>query len=213
LTRISGQPRAIVRRALWWWLLQNHLNKNLNAQAFDTLLDALANAQPGRWSAGPGRWLVVNASGLSLSSNTGSSPSTSWGPLLLKSDQSLTLPNGAQLSARTIKVTQKLRQDLKSGKIDPAQKVFLALSAKSTDEALRVRSWRPGDRYQPLGAPGRRKLQDLFMDKKIPLTERHRLPVVCTEDDEPRWVPGLPPAHVRRVVGKTRTALELTYLS
>ena len=213
LSRLSGQPRAVIRRALWWWLLQNQAEENLNAQAFDTLLDALVNSHPGRWSAGPGRWLVLDANGLSLSTGTISGEQATWGPHTLKSGQTLTLPSGAKLSARVITVDQKLRKQLKSGAIDPTQKMFLALPYKSPDLILRVRSWQPGDRYRPLGAPGRRKLQDLFIDKKIPLRERHRLPVVCKEDDEPLWVPGLPPAHGLRVVATTRTALELTYCS
>jgi len=213
LTRISGQPRAIVRRALWWWLLQNKVDKNLNAQAFDTLLDALVNSQPGRWSAGPGRWLLVDANGLSLSTPHEPATPANWGPLILKSGVLLVLPTGAKLSARIVKVDPKLRQNLKSSKIDPFRTSFLAIPGKSSAVVLRVRSWQPGDRYRPLGAPGRRKLQDLFMDKKIPLKERHRLPVVCREDDEPLWVPGLPPAHAWRVGAATRTALELTYHS
>jgi tRNA(Ile)-lysidine synthase len=213
LSRLSSQPRAVVRRCLWWWLLQNQMDKNLNAHAFDALLDALVNAQPGRWSAGPGQWLVVNGQGLSLSDEAGPSTPGSWGPFELKSGQTLILPDGARLSARAIAVDGNLLKELKSGKIDSAKKAFFSLPPQSADLTLCVRSWRPGDRYRPLGAPGRRKLQDLFTDKKIPFEERHRLPVVCREDNEPQWVPGLPPAHARRVGATTRTALELTYSS
>ncbi len=211
--RLSNQPRAVVRRCLWWWLRQNQVDTNLNAHAFDTLLDALVHLQPGRWSAGPGRWLVVDAHGLSLSGGAGPFPPVSWGPLELKSGQTLILPNGTKLVARTMAVNAKFLNELKTGEINPAKKAFFALPAKPADLVLRVRSWQPGDRYRPLGAPGRRKLQDLFMDKKIPLKERHRLPVVCSHDDEPLWVPGLPPAHALRVGAATRAALELTYRS
>jgi tRNA(Ile)-lysidine synthase len=48
---------------------------------------------------------------------------------------------------------------------------------------LMVRSWRPGDSFQPAGMGGRRKkLQDYFADIKLPRAERHRVPLVCSRD-------------------------------
>jgi len=211
LARLAGQPRAICRRALWWWLTQNGFWDNLNLRSVETLLDAIILAQPGRWSAGPGRWIVLDGAALSFTGGTLPGTETSWGPLALKVGQTLALPGGANITARVIAVDRKLLKELKSGKINPSTNAYLALSAKSKDPTLQVRSWQTGDRYRPLGAPGRRKLQDLFTDKKIPLKERHRLPVVCTEDNEPVWVPGFPPAHGARVAEATRTALGLTY--
>ena len=41
-----------------------------------------------------------------------------------------------------------------------------------------VRSMAQGDRFHPLGAPGRRKLSDFLTDRKIPARERWRVPVV-----------------------------------
>ena len=44
---------------------------------------------------------------------------------------------------------------------------------------LRLRSWRPGDRFVPSGMKGRsKKLQDFFMDLKIPSSERERIPIL-----------------------------------
>lgn len=55
---------------------------------------------------------------------------------------------------------------------------------------LEVRSWRPGDRFRPLGMKGSKKLQDFFTDLKIPRQERHGIPILC---DRKRiiWVAGL----------------------
>lgn len=47
--------------------------------------------------------------------------------------------------------------------------------------ALTVRSWQPGDRFRPLGAPGERKLQDIFVDAGVPRRLRTRVPVVLDE--------------------------------
>ncbi len=41
-----------------------------------------------------------------------------------------------------------------------------------------VRSWQPGDRIQPLGMRGQKKLQDLFTDLRVPRLWRGRVPLL-----------------------------------
>ncbi len=61
---------------------------------------------------------------------------------------------------------------------------------------LVVRSWRFGDRYRPLGLGGRsRKLQDLFVDRKVPRDERTRIPLVLDADGRVVWVVGFGIGH------------------
>jgi tRNA(Ile)-lysidine synthase len=55
---------------------------------------------------------------------------------------------------------------------------------------LTVRNRRPGDRFTPLGLPGRKKLQDFFVDRKVPRRERDRVPLVVDETDRIVWVAG-----------------------
>jgi len=55
---------------------------------------------------------------------------------------------------------------------------------------LAVRNRRPGDRFRPLGLGGRKKLQDYFVDKKIPRQHRDRVPLVVDETDKIIWVAG-----------------------
>jgi tRNA(Ile)-lysidine synthase len=54
---------------------------------------------------------------------------------------------------------------------------------------LLVRSRQPGDRMSPLHSPGTKKLQDLFVDAKIPGRKRDRIPILAT-DEFVVWVPG-----------------------
>jgi len=56
---------------------------------------------------------------------------------------------------------------------------------------LHLRRWRAGDRIRPLGAPGQKKLQDLFTDKKVPREQRTAVPVVADRQGRPVWVVGL----------------------
>ena len=55
---------------------------------------------------------------------------------------------------------------------------------------LTVRSRRPGDALRPLGGPGRRKLQDVFVDRKIAREERDRVPLVVDDRGRIIWVVG-----------------------
>ncbi len=58
---------------------------------------------------------------------------------------------------------------------------------------LLVRNRREGDRYRPLGSPGRKKLKEIMRAKGIPLGERDRRPVFLSRGNLV-WVLGLPVA-------------------
>ncbi|MEZ5317722.1 MAG: tRNA lysidine(34) synthetase TilS [Vicinamibacterales bacterium] len=64
---------------------------------------------------------------------------------------------------------------------------------------LVVRSRRPGDRMRPLGAPGRRKLQDVFVDRKVPREDRDRVPLVVDAGGRIVWAVGVALAEGCRV--------------
>ena len=84
-----------------------------------------------------------------------------------------------------------------------------ALQASSVRLPLSVRNRRAGDRFRPLGAPGRRKLQDVFVDRKVPRSERDRVPVVVDADDRIVWVAGVSLAHDCRVTAPSNGVLIL----
>jgi tRNA(Ile)-lysidine synthase len=56
---------------------------------------------------------------------------------------------------------------------------------------LYMRSRRPGDWFRPAGmAGGRKKLQDYFVDEKVPRAKRDTVPVLATDRDVV-WVVGM----------------------
>ncbi|HEX3046686.1 MAG TPA: tRNA lysidine(34) synthetase TilS [Bacillota bacterium] len=57
-------------------------------------------------------------------------------------------------------------------------------------EPLKVRFWRPGDSFRPLGTRGSQKLHDFFINQKIPRAERNGIPLLVTEDDRIIWIIG-----------------------
>ncbi|MGA2853706.1 MAG: tRNA lysidine(34) synthetase TilS, partial [Verrucomicrobiota bacterium] len=56
---------------------------------------------------------------------------------------------------------------------------------------IMLRHWRAGDRFQPIGLKSAAKLQDLFVNAKIPVTRRRELVLATTADGEIFWVEGL----------------------
>ena len=69
-----------------------------------------------------------------------------------------------------------------------------------------IRAWRSGDRIQPLGMLGSKKLQDLFTDAKVPRYWRDRVPLlVC--DRGVAWVAGYRTAEWAKAGGEGRPVL------
>jgi len=81
------------------------------------------------------------------------------------------------------------------------------LDLERIDGPLVLRSPRPGDRIQPLGMKGTRKLSRLLIDEKVPRDRRNRLPVLA-DGVSVLWVPGLRLSERARVTGGTRRVLK-----
>ena len=80
---------------------------------------------------------------------------------------------------------------------------------KLAQRNLHVRSVQPGDRFQPLGMEGHRRLQDILVDQKVPAAQRTLIPVVCCEN-EIIWVPGYSIASDWKISAPNATAIHLT---
>jgi tRNA(Ile)-lysidine synthase len=75
--------------------------------------------------------------------------------------------------------------------------------------SLVVRNRRPGDRFRPVGLGGSKKLQDLFVDRKLPLLERDCVPLVVDGTDQIVWVAGYGIDEAFRVTDPSQAVLVL----
>jgi len=80
---------------------------------------------------------------------------------------------------------------------DPNRAALAGKAGRAT-----VRSRRPGDRLRPLGAAGARKLKELLIDRRVPVGERDRLPLLEL-DGRLAWVPGVAIDEAFRLAGDT----------
>ena len=203
-------PRAAVRRRLEQWLRVNALVPHVGAANQDELLEAWAAGEGLKLSCGDG-FLVLRPGQLRYIANASERPPEPWRPIPFAAGQTCLLPTGGRLEREPFTLPPLEQRADAFRALDPTQEVWLYLPPRTV---LSVRNWQAGDAYQPLGAPGTRKLQDLFTDAKVPPVERHARPVVCYGSPlapQIAWVVGFPPADALRLPESASIALRLTY--
>jgi tRNA(Ile)-lysidine synthase len=196
---LAGLPRALWRRALRRWAPAAELGR----ESFERLLSA-CDRGAGCINAGAGE-IVVEAGVLHFENHARPS-ATPWRSATLHPGICLVLPDGAELRAEPVSFDGDLRARVLGGKVDAEREAYLA----HFDGAFTVRAWCAGDRYAPLGLGGSAKLQDLFVNRKIPVEKRLALPLVC-EGESILWIPGFPPAANSKVTDDSVTGVRLTY--
>lgn len=208
LAGLRAAPAAIARRAMHRWLGALELGEVLSRAATDDLLAAVRTGQATRLSAGDDGFLESDAAVLRWV-ETVTAP-VEWGERSLSIPGEVRLPDGGRLVATAVTLDAEQRRRICAGEFDDGRTAFLG--ALETPQGFSIRGWRAGDRYRSLGAAGSSKLQDQFVNRRIPRRLRRSLPVVCAADGAVLWVPGLAPAHEARVRDGTAVAVQLTYL-
>ena len=84
-----------------------------------------------------------------------------------------------------------------------------SLDADTIGPAPYIRTWHEGDRFQPLGMTHEKKLQDFFVDEKIPRRDRDRVPLLCATDDRIAWVIGHRIAEPFKITSATQRIVRL----
>jgi len=74
-----------------------------------------------------------------------------------------------------------------------------------------IRYRKPGDRFRPLGMKGSKKIKDYFIDEKIALGERDKVPLVCDEKNI-IWVVGYRMSDAYKITNKTQKVLHIKYV-
>ena len=105
---------------------------------------------------------------------------------------------GLSFRAKILKGTPKT---LKEGSKEKAYFDYERLKAP-----LSLRNREEGDRFQPLGMRGSKKLKDFFMDEKIPFQKRERTPLLLS-GKEIIWVVGHRISDRAKVTNKTKKVL------
>lgn len=114
----------------------------------------------------------------------------------------LTIPGETRVSERSLTVKAAIVTERIEGSRD---KVSIPLTNQMPK--LYCRSRRPGDWLSLPGLDGRKKLKNLFIDRKVPQQEREGA-IIIAEDSEVLWIPGL--AASKRLKGPSPIGKYLT---
>jgi tRNA(Ile)-lysidine synthase len=188
----ESQPIAIQRIALRTQLIA------MGVQPEFRIIEKLRQPGTQQVAVAGGRWVAKAASGslLPLPAFADSVPSAAPIPFqsgwVIPTEASgyLDLPGPSRiLWCRLDPVPEKL----------PQPEVETLFDAGSLDGGFFFRHWRPGDFIRCLGMKGRTKLQDLFVNRKLPRAKRHEVWIGEDRRGEVFWIEGFPPSENHKI--------------
>lgn len=80
------------------------------------------------------------------------------------------------------------------------------------DYPFLVRSWRKGDRFQPLGMKGEKKVSDYLIDEKVPVSLKKNV-IVIESKGKIAWVVGMRESDLFKISDESSRLIKLTFLS
>jgi tRNA(Ile)-lysidine synthase len=193
--------KAVQRRILRLWIAQTR--GHLRGLEFIHIEDMLRLIERGPSQASvsiPGGWEMVRQyETLKLERRTRSRRGVCY-DYPLEAGTILRIPEAGLelLSDRTSPPPKELPADLMEAVFD----------LDCVRGALSVRNFRHGDRFQPLGMTGHKKIKDLFIEKRLPISIRANWPLLVL-GQEVLWIPGYGRSAAACVSTKTTAVLHL----
>jgi tRNA(Ile)-lysidine synthase len=102
---------------------------------------------------------------------------------------------------KIISKNQRVKSD------DPHCEIF---DLERLEFPLKIRTWKEGDWFIPLGMKGKKKLSDFMIDKKIPVNLKQRIPVIFSEESV-IWIVGHRMDSRFRITPDTRKLLMISF--
>jgi tRNA(Ile)-lysidine synthase len=72
---------------------------------------------------------------------------------------------------------------------------------------LTLRSWKQGDKFMPLGMNAYKKVSDYFINQKVPLPQKARVPILVNGSGELVWIAGMRQDNRYKVTSTTKKVL------
>lgn len=123
--------------------------------------------------------------------------------------QPLQYPGTTRCGPYIVTVTRLANGHRFAAETGPADSFTAWLDEDCVCRPLILRTWQAGDRFQPLGMAGSKKLQDLFSDLKVPPRHRKRVPILC-DAEKICWVAGYRLDDRVRIRSKTNRLLKVS---
>ncbi len=195
------QPKAMQRRLVRLWLEQTLGSlRGLEFDHVEAILGLISGGPPqGRVAVPRGREVVRQYETLRLQKKSRKSRTACY---------SYTFPLEGELAIPEAGVKIESARCAIPVSFPPCGSMEALLDLASLPATLTVRNFRSGDRFQPLGMQGHKKVKDLFIEKKVPLEVRSTLPLLLA-GDEILWVPGYGRSEIAKVGSATREVVRV----
>ena len=196
---LLAEPKALQRRIIRLWLQQTLGNlRSVGYDHVEAILHLISTGPPqGRFAIPAGREVVRRY-------ETAAIGGKGRGQLLaysypLAAGGKVFVAEAGMIISTTVETSPALPQS-------PFEAVF---DLRPLPESLTVRNFLPGDRFQPLGMTGHKKLKELFIEKKVPLPARRTMPLLVA-GEKVLWIPGYGRSGIAAVTAATRAVLRVS---
>jgi len=202
---LLAEPIAMQRRLLRRWIetVRGHL-RGLDFVHVEELIRLMKEGAPQRRLAIPGGWEMVREYDVVKLVRRSAKIKRQRYSYELHAGSSLPIAE-AGWEIRSELIEKPLAQY-------PADLTEAVFDVACLTEALTVRNFRHGDYFQPLGMTGHRKIKDLFIDNKLTLSLRAKLPLLVL-GEEVIWIPGCGRSERAKVTAQTTAILRLKLVS
>lgn len=200
---LAAAPPALARRALRLAARRLGVAVDVDRAASEALLRLAAGELTTGLTLPGGRVHVARrGDALALTTSAEREPATSPSPAGSRIPVLFPIPGTVHALGLDFTATLGPVPEIPEG--DPHR--YVLLDPDKLKGRLLVRGPHPGDRIRPLGMRGRRKLQDLFVDGKLPRERRAAVPVVV-DDEKLVWVVGFCLSDDVRLDAESRSAV------
>jgi tRNA(Ile)-lysidine synthase len=189
--RFLRQPKALQRRLLRLWVerARGHL-RGLEFDHGDALLRLISNGPPqGRLSISGGWELIKEYDTLRLSKTARRQSPVCYSYRLVIGEE-MDIPEAG------VRIESQIITRPASGLAHNPWEAFFDLGALGGP--LTLRNFGRGDRFQPFGMAGHKKVKELFIEKRVPRPARMVLPLLVM-DSEVLWIPGYGRSEIGRI--------------
>lgn len=207
---LLSAPLALRRIALWRSMTEAARGKTVSLQHVDAALHMVESNVTNGCVDAPGH--VVERIGDRVVLRTGRSSDNRNPTAFFR--YPLSIPGEVSLPQRGCIVSAQFAEgraqasDALSATVSSRAMALVAID--NWTPPLSVRNRRPGDRFQPFGLDGQKKLQDFLVDRKVARAERDHVPLVVDGNDRIVWVAGHEIDEAFRVTEASRAVLILT---
>ncbi len=196
------EPRGIQRRMVRLWL-ETALGdlKGIEFHHVEEILRFITRGPPqGRLSIPKGRDLVKQYAHLHLEKRRARRTAVSY---------NYVLPPEGVLAVPEVGMEIQVERVSPSAASCPSNDVEALFDRAFLPKVLIVRNFRAGDRFQPIGMDGHKKIKDLFIEKKVPSSIRRAIPLLLA-GGEVLWIPGYGRSEMGKIRPETRDVLRVS---